>query len=148
LRDTKELHDAIEADNLLLIERLVATAEINMTVADDFTALHMVADLQRKRACELILQSGRKIFIDCATMMQRTPLHLAAMRGNLDIVQMLVQCGARTDIVDLDKESVCHFAARSDDDALLRYLIHLNCDFFLTNEDDETAYALIQSEQI
>ena len=64
-------------------------ADVNFKGLHDWTALHYAAENERVEIATLLLnQPG--IEVEPITSIKKTPLHLAAMRGNLEIVKALV----------------------------------------------------------
>ena len=52
-----------------------------------------------------------------------TPLHLAVIRGNIQISQLLIRSGADINAVDVNGDNVVHFAARLGHELLLGWLL-------------------------
>lgn len=49
--------------------------------------------------------------IDSRTSMHRTPLHLASIRGHVEVVRLLTNEGADVDAEDVDKNTPLHYAS-------------------------------------
>jgi ankyrin repeat protein len=54
---------------------------------------------------------------------QRTPLHLAVLSGNLDIVQQLLSVQANTELSDENSQTPLHYAAHRSDPAILEAIL-------------------------
>jgi len=97
---------------------------------------------------EKILTQGKYVAIDSVSVLGRTPLHFAAMRGNLELVKLLVSHGARLDLKDMDWNSVTHFACMSGNVDLIKYWIMKGMSFFEENFDEDNPYDLIEDEEV
>ena len=67
----------------------------------------------------------RKIIIDkdaCSTI-NRTPLHLAVMRGYQDIMRLLIEAGANKHAKDVDENTPLHMASEYGHAGCIIYLI-------------------------
>ena len=92
-------------ENLIDIVRLLVVSHVNLDFQDNQgeTALHVAARYGHKSCCELLL-SGTSEQKASTEITEKTfgwtPLHIAAVDGNLDIVKVLIDAGAdlsRTD---------------------------------------------------
>ena len=70
------------------------------------------------------------------------------MRGNLELVKLLVYHGARLDLKDMDRNSVTHFACMSGNVDLIKYWIMKGMSFFEENFDEDNPYDLIEDEEV
>lgn len=61
---------------------------------DGFTALHFAAMSESVEACELLALKQRSLLKDRVTKGNKTALHLAIGKGNLDIVQKMLDLGS------------------------------------------------------
>jgi ankyrin repeat protein len=67
------------------------------------------------------------------------PLHLAAMKGHLDIVELLVQHGANVDILNHGLNSPMMLAAANGHDTVVIFLLNHHANFTLRNIKDRDA---------
>ncbi len=96
------LHDAILTESATIITMLlVYGANANAKIYDGTTVLHMAVQCDNQFAVELLLQDEvdkDKVAIDEANDDGQTPLFDAVMRGNNDIVTLLIEGGANVNI--------------------------------------------------
>ncbi len=53
----------------------------------------------------------------------QTPLHLAAVTGEIDIVRLLLEHNVRVDVLDIHQQTPLHKAAAYDHAEVVEYLI-------------------------
>ncbi|XP_015108514.1 histone-lysine N-methyltransferase EHMT1 [Diachasma alloeum] len=70
---------------------------------------------------------------------QRTGLHIAAERGHLGCVNILVQAGAQLDVMDKNQLTPLMLAATEGKTEIVRYLVRVGADVTLKGEDGMTA---------
>ena len=106
-------------DNNLMLGK---AADVNFTGLHDWTALHYAADNEKSDIVfALLKQAG--IVVQAETEIKRTPLHLAALRGNTDISRALVEKGADPNCRDLDQYTPLHFASENGKINVIMYLV-------------------------
>ena len=66
----------------------------------------MAVETGKVKSVELCLKHGAQVNAQRTTMM--TPLHIAAMKGDLEIVKMLCRSGADKHIKDNEKQTPLH----------------------------------------
>ncbi len=86
--DLKELSDLLSEE-----KHGDLAADINTKGLDQWTALHFAANEGKIDVVKELL-SRKGIKKDAVSSYYRTPLHLAVIRGNLDIARALVQAGS------------------------------------------------------
>ncbi|XP_039311408.1 histone-lysine N-methyltransferase EHMT1 isoform X2 [Solenopsis invicta] len=69
----------------------------------------------------------------------RTGLHIAADKGHLSCVHVLVQAGAQVDVMDRNQLTPLMLAAIKGDAAVVKYLVRTGADVTLKGEDGMTA---------
>lgn len=70
---------------------------------------------------------------------ERTPLHKACYFGHADVVQYLLECGAKTDIADVEGDTPLHDACRLGHSACVKHLVEAGANANLLNKMGETA---------
>ena len=98
----------------------------------------MYGDLELMKAHIKNFGSGAAS-IDLADEGGMYPLHLAAMRGHLEIVELLVDNGADINILNHGLNSPMMLAAANGHDAVVIFLLNHNADFTLRNIKDRDA---------
>jgi Ankyrin repeats (3 copies)/Ankyrin repeat len=89
---------------------------------DGVTAIHIAATYGRVEKCKLMIQANPAA-LDIAYEFGRTPLMCAAGAGNLDVVEMLHERGAKLNTVDSGGATALHLAASSAHISCLQYLL-------------------------
>lgn len=69
----------------------------------------------------------------------RTGLHIAADKGHLSCVHVLVQAGAQVDVMDRNQLTPLMLAASKGNAAVVKYLVRIGADVTLKGEDGMTA---------
>lgn len=107
-----------------------------MNYADlGWTTLHSLIQQNNFEAAKLIISSGQGLNIP--DKFNRTPLSIAASKGNLNIMQLLLECGA-----EIDKGCPLHYACDSEHLSCILFLLKNGANVNLKNED---TYPLIIS---
>ncbi|ETO16955.1 F-box domain and ankyrin repeat protein [Reticulomyxa filosa] len=76
-----------------------------------------------------------------------TPLHKAVDRGDLQIIQYLVDSGARVDLSGLDGFAPLHIAALKNDYTIIEYLLRKRADPNDITQDNKKAIDLTSDEK-
>jgi ankyrin repeat protein len=90
---------------------------------------------------EILLNHG--CAIEAESSMKRRPIHLAALKGNLKLVDYLVSCGGEISCVDIDNNTPLIFASRLGYEDLVEYLLIKHADFSIKNMVNETALDVV-----
>lgn len=85
-------------------------ADINTRGLDQWTPLHFAANENKLDIVQFLL-SHPEIEIDATSTIGRTPLHLASIRGHMNIVRTLVSKGANKNAKDFDESTPLHHAS-------------------------------------
>lgn len=99
----KDLWKSVYQGNLealleLLNKKDFSFKNLDYCYGDNWTVMHLAAsEGYEKIMIELIHYGGN---INAETIFKRTPLHFACIRGNLNIVKILVEAGCDTNIKD------------------------------------------------
>jgi ankyrin repeat protein len=110
---------AAESGNLQNVRKYLNKDQMQDMVADvnakglhQWTALHFAADLGFLQIIHEVL-SVPGVQVDALSAIQRTPLHLAAAKGHLDIGKLLIKQGADPNFKDFDESTPLHCASES-----------------------------------
>ena len=97
-------------------------ADVNGKGLDQWTALHFASNEGHTIIIkELLKQPG--IDLESMSTIQRTPLHIAALKGHLDCVRALVEKGANPSCRDFDESTPLHYAAEFGSINIIIFLI-------------------------
>lgn len=120
---------AAENGNVEEVRRLLDKAElqdlaadINTKGLDQWTALHFAANEGRLEIVRELL-SKPEIDKEPQSSIMRTPLHMAAIRGNTNIVRLLVDSGVDKNCKDFDENTPLHHASEFGHFETIIYLI-------------------------
>lgn len=69
---------------------------------------------------------------------QDLPLHLAALKDNVAMIELVLEHGADIDVLDGEGNSALHLALQFHDDSAARFLIQAGADVNTINEDGDT----------
>lgn len=123
------------------------TAQPNAKGLDDWTALHLAANSGSGEICALLLTVAQ-VEVDARSTTRRTPLHIAALCGFPDILDMLLQRGADINATDNDGYTALHLAASLGHLATVQRLLNYDPDFTLANRMEKTSYDLSATPEI
>lgn len=104
-------------------------ADINTKGLDNWTALHFAANEGRFEVVKVLL-SHPDVEKESFSSIQRTPIHLAAIRGHTNIVRALVNAGVNRNVKDFDQNTPLHCASEFG---------HFECIIYLVKEADADA---------
>lgn len=97
------LHFAIYLDDDKFVGYLLENnADINVNCVNWGTALHVAVSMKKKKLVRKLVSRGADVNVR-ALGVHFTPLHLAVKNGSHDIAKFLINCGANTHAVFLDK---------------------------------------------
>ncbi|KFM71557.1 Nuclear factor NF-kappa-B p100 subunit, partial [Stegodyphus mimosarum] len=74
-----------------------------------------------RKLCVLMLRNS--ISIDLTNFLRQTPLHLAVILGNAEMVRLLLRCGAAVTLRDRNGNSVFHLAVKANANAEVLQLL-------------------------
>ena len=98
------------------------TADINVRGLDQWTSLHFAANENKIDVVNELL-SHPEIEKDCLSSICRSPLHLAAIRGNIAIMRLLIKAGCDKNIKDFDENTPLHYTSEYGNVDCIIYLI-------------------------
>ncbi|KHO10746.1 hypothetical protein MAA_11655 [Metarhizium robertsii ARSEF 23] len=88
----------------------------------DWTPLHYACNAcSHSRVVQYLLDEGRPQ-VNAQGLDGVAPLHLAAMNGSIETVQLLIRAGAALDIQDASGNTALHWAAFKGHEAIVKYL--------------------------
>lgn len=93
---------------------------------DEEGFIHYAVDISSLAVIKKIIQEGGRNTVNLANRRGITPLHLAVLRGNLDIIECLLYNNADIKHSDNDGVSVFHRAAQSKYQDVVKYLLDKN----------------------
>ena len=124
------LWEAIERNDIDEVESLLNptdpqdfTAQINAPGLNNWTALHLASARGFAEICSIILCHADASLLNSRTSMQRTPLHLATIHHNFTILVMLLDKGAKIDLIDNDYNTCLHYASNQGYNEIVEYLL-------------------------
>lgn len=120
-----ELHVAARNDHAgVVMSLLLAGVDPNVRDAQRNTALHVAVREDSGKAVEALLKSPG-VDVNAINQAGETPLMLAAIRGQLDLVKLLVERGA---LVNDAGWSALHYAAAGPNEHVVRFLLGRGAD--------------------
>ena len=125
------LIDAVTTGDLPRINQLISEGiEINEVdyENDDFTPLMLAINIERADMVKALVDADAYLYD--STYVEDTPLGLAARKGNLEIVRLLLQAGANPDDGG-ESPTLCYAVSRQHID-IIKALIQWNADVNLT----------------
>src|SRR5262245_52027936 len=116
------LIEAVRAQNAARVRTLLAErVDVNARQGDQATALHWAAHLDDGRTVDLLLRAGARA--DVADDTGATPLDLACVNRNSDVVTRLLAAGANANASLLSGETALMTCARAGSAAAVRALV-------------------------
>ena len=105
---------------------------------DGFTALHFAAFFNRPEIARSLLRHGADVGAVSQNGMRVTPLHSAAAAHSREIVQVLVESGAPTNVQQQGGWTALHEAAQAGDKEMVCILLEYQADPLLRSDDGRT----------
>ncbi|MCD7463130.1 hypothetical protein HAX54_050014 [Datura stramonium] len=122
---------AVKSGNLDSIQVLIQSGYTIDNSADRF--LHYAAAMDRVDLMEILCVGYADIDLNSIDSQGRTPLHIAAIHGHVEVIQFLVSVGSDPDMLDSQGWTPLHFAAHQG---------HVEAVDFLLNHSTFAKYAL------
>jgi len=131
------LHRAARDGNEDVV-RILIEAGWSVDARDNFgaTPLH---EARNERVLKLMLEGRGIRYIDVADEDGQTALHRAVILGNVQMMEALVDAGARIDAVTSNGYTTAHFAAASGNLKMVESLAKRGADWTMFNKAEETA---------
>ena len=101
-------------------------------------SIDSVTDIRNSRYDNLILLLENGYKINHADANKNTPLHLAASKGDVNIIYLLLEQGAKINAKNKDKDTPLHLATRYGNEEAVNLLLHLGADRDKKNKDKKT----------
>ncbi|KAH0596363.1 hypothetical protein MHUMG1_05479 [Metarhizium humberi] len=122
IHDCTPLHYAAANDHLApVLLLLLLQSDVNARDILDWTPLHYACNARQFLVVQKLLEEGRSQ-VNAQGIDGVAPLHLAAMNGNIETVQLLIRAGAALDIQDASGTTALHWAAFKGHEAIVEYL--------------------------
>lgn len=134
------LHNASEYGVVENVELLLSFPGIEIDWPDgEETAMHYAArGTGDPKIAELLWKKGFNL--DALDQMDRTPLHKACQKGNVDFVKFLLEKGAKVDLYDdYERETALHFASENGHFECVELLLKSGAEVNETDKVDRTA---------
>jgi ankyrin repeat protein len=137
------LHRAARDGNEDVVRILIA-AGWSVGATDNFgiTPLH---EAKNERVLKLMLEGRGIRYIDAADNDGSTALHQAAILGDVKMIAVLIDAGARIDAVTNDGETAMHFAVVTGSLKTVETLVKRGADWRICNKAGETAEYLARA---
>lgn len=114
-----------------VLDRSPRDNHLDVNAADilGWTPLHYIANRSgdHYRSFSKVVDAGGQI--DARTMLDYTPLHLAASQGNLEIVKRLLELGADKEALNADQRTPFHLAAERGHQRIVKALKSRDANF-------------------
>jgi len=123
------------------------TAQVSAKGLDNWTALHLAASCGHPSVCEYLFQLP-DVDLNLRSVNQRTPLHIAAISGQLGACQLLLAHGADINAVDSEGLTALHHASALGLLSLVHCLLAAGANTTLHNHMQKTCYELAGSAEV
>lgn len=138
------LHWVIENGDISSLELLLNNgAEANTTNERGESALYWATKSRKTSFVKLLLEKGAKVTVAHAEI----PLHLAAIRGDTDIIELLLDAGSDINITNGIRNTPLHWAAQFGNQFTIQLLLNKGADVNRTNIDGDTALHFAVNEK-
>lgn len=108
------------------------------TLHHSLTPLHRAAHFGQLEAMRVLLDAGANIDIDVRDAVGETPLHWAALRGNRQVYQYLIDKKANPALVSTEGNTVLHYAVKSNNVGFIKMLLTVGADPRARNQAGKT----------
>ncbi|KAF3436364.1 hypothetical protein FNV43_RR23456 [Rhamnella rubrinervis] len=131
---------AVRAGNVEIMKILIASGcEIDNT-ADKI--LHDAASVNRVDLIEILCKSFEDIDVNSVNSDGRTPIHIAAALGHVEVLSFCVSVGGNADLFDFNGWTPLHFAAAEGHFEAVKRLLDCSNSKYVVNREGKTAFAL------
>jgi ankyrin repeat protein len=130
-----ELEYAVQFQSYEIVRRMLRRRELfNLD-----SALLAAVDVADSRMCEALLVSGARVFLGDKDLPRPTPLHVAAQRGKMEVVDLLLKWSAPVNFMDSRGQTPLHHAAKSGRLDIVKMLIARSASVEATDKHGWTA---------
>lgn len=113
---------AVKSANIEEIKKLILAYKINYKDALGDTLLHIALKTNSTLVINFLLdQIG--VDLDAKNVLGQTPLHIAAMNGQLDNLKLLISKGANPKDTDRYQNNLLHIAAKANQSKVIEHLL-------------------------
>ena len=131
---------AIRAGDLGILKVLIAAGcKIDNSVD---RILHEAAATGRVDLMEFWRKRFGDIDVNSVDLDGRTPIHVAAVRGFVEVIRFCVSVGGKVDVLDCNGWSPLHYAAAEGHLQVVKYLLECSNVKYVLNNEGKTAFAL------
>lgn len=131
---------AVRAGNVEIVKILMASGcEIDNTVDQ---VLHEAASTNRVDLIEFLCKSFASIDVNSVNSDGRTPIHIAAALGYVEVLSFCLSVGGNADLVDWNGWTPLHFAAAGGHVEAVKFLLDCSNSKYVINNEGKTAFVL------
>ena len=126
----------------------LSTAQTNSKGLNDWTALHLAAQMGHVSVCLMLLHPQYCTDVNALTSLHRTPIHLAAINGHFEVAESLLANSGNGDIQDKDGWTALHHAANMSHLKVVELLIKAGVDETLSDHQGKTAFEVSGGSEV
>lgn len=131
-----------------ILDSSLKNLELNTLNNEGYNILHQSIRMHNTEIIKLLLQYSPTININCQDRSKKTPLHLATIENNVEVVRVLIEAGALLNLQDEDQNTALHYAIIQENPEIVEMIV-LNCpNMHVRNKDGFTAMDLIQQKKV
>jgi len=142
VRQPVDVYEAAIVGDPALVEKFLlkeGASTINRHSADGFTALGFAAFFDRPAVAKHLLAIGADPNIPSSNSFKVAPLHSSVAAKSLEITQLLLDHGARPNVMQQNDVTPLHEAAHNNSPAIAKALLKAGADKTLKTTDGKTA---------
>ncbi|KAG8389409.1 hypothetical protein BUALT_Bualt02G0226200 [Buddleja alternifolia] len=132
---------AVKSGEIDIVQVLIESGYVIENKIDRF--LHDAAAMNRVDLMEILCLGYVNLDLDSVNSHGQTPLHLAAINGQVEALQFLISVGSEVDVTDIDGYTPLHYAAQEGHFEAVEFLLnHSVFGKYALTKDGKTAFAL------
>jgi len=112
----------VKSANIEEIKKLISTYKINYRDGLGDTLLHIALKTNSSLVVNFLFDQS-DIDLNAKNILGQTPLHIAAMNGQLDNLKLLISKGANVKDTDRYRNNLLHIAANKNHSEIIKYLL-------------------------